>query len=187
MRSGRKRATYTSKELAKDMQVFLETGVHPHLERVQQEVAGGGHGVLTPLPDPDPTRPHVFMDITVDNKPAGGLLSLLSGCVVCAHVRRVWPCVTPPAGAVVSRYRVAAVPAARAYFHTTSNVTVSYSLLSCSIRVHTGRLVIELFEDVAPAAARHLLTRCSQGSAASVQGTMFHKLLPGYALFGGKR
>lgn len=50
-----------------------------------------------------------------------------------------------------------------------------------------GRLVIELFEDVAPAAARHLLTRCTPGAGASVQGTLFHKLLPGFGLFGGKR
>jgi hypothetical protein len=47
--------------------------------------------------------------------------------------------------------------------------------------------VIELFEDVAPAAAHHLLTRCTPGSAASVQGSLFHKLLSGYGLFGGKR
>lgn len=52
---------------------------------------------------------------------------------------------------------------------------------------HAGRLVVELFEDVAPAAARHLLTRCTQGSGASVQGSLFHKLLAGYGLFGGKR
>lgn len=116
-RSGRKRSTYTSKELRKDMEVFLETGVHPHLQRVQQDA--GSSDVLTALPDPDPSRPHVFMDITVDNKPA-------------------------------------------------------------------GRLVVELFEDVAPAAARHLLTRCTPGAGASVQGTLFHKLLPGYGLFGGK-
>ncbi len=70
-RSGRKRATYTSKELKKDMEVFLQTGVHPHLQRVQQQAAAGDD-TLTPLPDPDPSRPHVFMDITVDNKPAGG-------------------------------------------------------------------------------------------------------------------
>jgi hypothetical protein len=40
---------------------------------------------------------------------------------------------------------------------------------------------------VAPAAARHLLNRCLPGAAASVQGSSFHKLLPGYALYGGKR
>lgn len=116
-RSGRKRATYTSKELKKDMEVFLQTGVHPHLQRVQADP--GSNDVLTALPDPDPTRPHVFMDVTVDNKPA-------------------------------------------------------------------GRLVIELFEDVAPAAARHLLNRCTPGAGASLQGALFHKLLAGFGLFGGK-
>ena len=69
-RSGRKRTTFTGKELKKDMEVFLQTGVHPHLQRVQQQAASGDD-VLTALPDPDPSRPHVFMDITVDNKPAG--------------------------------------------------------------------------------------------------------------------
>lgn len=53
--------------------------------------------------------------------------------------------------------------------------------------LRAGRLVIELFEDVAPAAARHLLTRCTPGAEANVQGTLFHKLLPGFGLFGGKR
>jgi len=75
-RSGRKRSTYTSKELRKDMEVFLETGVHPHLQRVQQDA--GSSDVLTALPDPDPSRPHVFMDITVDNKPAGAYHSCLA-------------------------------------------------------------------------------------------------------------
>jgi hypothetical protein len=68
-RSGRKRATYTGKELKKDMEVFLQTGVHPHLQRVQQDA--GSNEVMVALPDPDPSRPHVFLDITVDNKPAG--------------------------------------------------------------------------------------------------------------------
>lgn len=58
------------------MEVFLETGVHPHLQRVQQDA--GSSDVLTPLPDPDPSRPHVFMDITVDNKPAGAYHSCLA-------------------------------------------------------------------------------------------------------------
>lgn len=55
------------------MQQFLETGKHPHLEQVQQEAASGRDGTLHPLPEMDPSRPFVFMDITVDNKPAGWL------------------------------------------------------------------------------------------------------------------
>lgn len=35
-RSGRKHSTYTSKELKKDMEKFLETGVHPDWQRAQQ-------------------------------------------------------------------------------------------------------------------------------------------------------
>jgi hypothetical protein len=74
-RSGRKRATYTGKELKKDMEVFLQTGVHPHLQRVQQDASS--NEVMVSLPDPDPSRPHVFMDITVDNKPAGVFANLI--------------------------------------------------------------------------------------------------------------
>lgn len=35
-RSGRKKSTYTNKELKKSMDKYLETGVHPDLQRAQQ-------------------------------------------------------------------------------------------------------------------------------------------------------
>jgi hypothetical protein len=35
-RSGRAKSTYTNKELKKNMEKFLETGVHPDLERAKQ-------------------------------------------------------------------------------------------------------------------------------------------------------
>lgn len=35
-RSGRAKTSYTSKELKKNMEKFLETGVHPDLERAKQ-------------------------------------------------------------------------------------------------------------------------------------------------------
>lgn len=50
-----------------------------------------------------------------------------------------------------------------------------------------GRLVIELFDDMVPAAANSFRSRCLPGSAGGLQGTLFHKLLPTYAIFGGKR
>jgi hypothetical protein len=35
-RSGRAKSSYTNKELKKNMEKFLETGVHPDLERAKQ-------------------------------------------------------------------------------------------------------------------------------------------------------
>lgn len=48
-----------------------------------------------------------------------------------------------------------------------------------------GRLIIELFDDIVPAAANHLRNRCMPGSSAGLAGTQFHKLLPHYAIYGG--
>ena len=50
-----------------------------------------------------------------------------------------------------------------------------------------GRLVIELFDDLVPAAANHLRNRCMPGSSAGLAGAHFHKLLPHYAIHGGYR
>ncbi|WIA22889.1 hypothetical protein OEZ86_009830 [Tetradesmus obliquus] len=115
-RSGRAKTSYTSKELKKNMEKFLETGVHPDLERAKQSASSG---VVVALPDPDSQRPHIFLDLSVDNR-------------------------------------------------------------------SVGRLVVEMFEDVAPAAARHLINRVQQGASASLHNCKFHKLLPYYALYGGK-
>ncbi|PNW72500.1 hypothetical protein CHLRE_16g686173v5 [Chlamydomonas reinhardtii] len=49
-----------------------------------------------------------------------------------------------------------------------------------------GRLVIELFEDHVPQAVTHFRNRCMPGSAAGLAGTAFHKLLPRFALYGGR-
>eukprot|EP00882_Tetradesmus_deserticola_P006761 GHRQ01007117.1.p3 GENE.GHRQ01007117.1~~GHRQ01007117.1.p3 ORF type:complete len:116 (+),score=40.05 GHRQ01007117.1:230-577(+) len=92
-RSGRAKSSYTNKELRKNMEQFLQTGVHPDLERAKQSA-----GVVVALPDPDAHRPHIFLELTVDNRNA-------------------------------------------------------------------GRLVIEMFEDMAPAAARHLINRCAAAAA----------------------
>lgn len=50
----------------------------------------------------------------------------------------------------------------------------------------TGRLVIELFTDVAPLAAAELRRRCSRGATGGLQGTVLHKVLRNLAVFGGK-
>lgn len=50
-------------------EMYLETGVHPEVERAQREAAQDSGFVS--LPDHDQHRPFVFWDITVDNKPTG--------------------------------------------------------------------------------------------------------------------
>jgi hypothetical protein len=47
--------------------LLFMSGEHPDLQRAAAQPSG----VLFPLPDKDPQRPHVFMDITIDGKPAG--------------------------------------------------------------------------------------------------------------------
>jgi hypothetical protein len=150
---------------------------HPHLERVQQDAAANRHENIHALPDMDPTRPHVFIDVAVDNKPAG----VCCGCCVVLWV--LWVCVLADLLCPRPLFPAALGCAAGRPAQPTSRCTMSWAL-SC---LHTGRLVIEIFEDAAPAAARHLLNRFMHGSAASVSGAPFHKLLPGYALYGGRR
>ncbi|KAK9819272.1 hypothetical protein WJX81_003438 [Elliptochloris bilobata] len=48
-----------------------------------------------------------------------------------------------------------------------------------------GRLLVEVFEDAAPLAARHFLNRCREGSSEGLQGTCVHRLLPDLGLFFG--
>lgn len=47
-----------------------------------------------------------------------------------------------------------------------------------------GRVVVELYQDIVPAAVGHVLTQCVNGG--SYQHTRVHKILKGLALFGGK-
>ncbi|BDA45262.1 probable peptidyl-prolyl cis-trans isomerase E [Coccomyxa sp. Obi] len=48
-----------------------------------------------------------------------------------------------------------------------------------------GRLVVEVFEDQAPLAARHLINRCREGTTDTLQLTSVHRLLPDMAMFFG--
>lgn len=65
-------------------EIFLETGVHPELERQAAAAAAEGPGGQITLPDHDQHRPFVFWDITIDNKPAGarGAYVLVLLCVL---------------------------------------------------------------------------------------------------------
>ncbi|KAG2435967.1 hypothetical protein HYH02_011681 [Chlamydomonas schloesseri] len=115
VRAGKKSSGTSAREIRKNIDKFLETGMHPELERMRQE-----HTLQIPaLPDLDINRPFVFMDISVANKPL-------------------------------------------------------------------GRLVFELFEDHVPQAVTHFRNRCMPGSSAGLAGTSFHKLLPRFALYGGR-
>ncbi|PSC70113.1 peptidyl-prolyl cis-trans isomerase H isoform A [Micractinium conductrix] len=106
---------YTSKDMQKDMEKYLETGVHPEVERArlaQQEV-------IPPLPERSTQRPHVFLDVEGNKKTQ-------------------------------------------------------------------GRLVVELFDDVAPVAVTHFRNRCSEGASDSFKGTAIHRLVKDMAAVGGR-
>lgn len=57
----------SSKDMRKNMERFLETGVHPELEAARREAGD----VLHPLPDVDTNRPFVFIDLQQAGKPLG--------------------------------------------------------------------------------------------------------------------
>ncbi|DBB00846.1 TPA: hypothetical protein ACH3X1_000769 [Trebouxia sp. C0004] len=48
-----------------------------------------------------------------------------------------------------------------------------------------GRLVIEIFEDLIPTTARHLMNRCREGMEDTFKNTSIYKLIPDLAAFGG--
>ncbi|GAB4816059.1 hypothetical protein N2152v2_003105 [Parachlorella kessleri] len=49
-----------------------------------------------------------------------------------------------------------------------------------------GRIVIELFDDIAPVAVSHFRNRCSEGASDTFKGTAIYKVLREQAIFGGK-
>jgi cyclophilin family peptidyl-prolyl cis-trans isomerase len=51
--------------------------------------------------------------------------------------------------------------------------------------VSAGRVVVEVFEDQAPLATRHLINRCREGTTDSLQDTYVHRMLPDLAIFFG--
>lgn len=68
VRSGRRRSTYTNAELRRNMQRFLDTGVHPDVETSRE---ARRQLVVARLPDVNTTRPHVFLDVAVNGTCAG--------------------------------------------------------------------------------------------------------------------
>lgn len=51
----------------------------------------------------------------------------------------------------------------------------------------TGRLTIELFDDIIPMGTAHLRNRCLPGSRVGLAGASVHKLVPHYAAFLGRK
>jgi hypothetical protein len=75
-RSGKPSTSVSSKQMKKNMEKFVTTGMHPELEKAHLERMRDHSN--KPLPELDQNRPFVFMDISIANKPAGGLM----GCAV---------------------------------------------------------------------------------------------------------
>jgi cyclophilin family peptidyl-prolyl cis-trans isomerase len=71
VRGGKPKGT-SSSQIKKNMETFLETGVHPEVERVQREQRE--ELKIYSLPDADINRAYVFLDITISGKPAGRLV-----------------------------------------------------------------------------------------------------------------
>jgi hypothetical protein len=68
-RSGRFKSSFTQRELKTMMEKYLETGVHPEIDRLERLQTGDVK--VFPFPDPDPHRPYLFLDISIGSKPAG--------------------------------------------------------------------------------------------------------------------
>lgn len=277
VRSGRPKSTLSKKDLQKNMEKFLETGVcvahnsscfglclintpvlihallaqvHPELERARQE----RDNTEQPLPAHDPTRPFVFLDLSIANKPAGGErggVQQAPAAAVCSavpaallgsavfdytlygqqlHLRpppvdfnpsllptpHPTPVPPPTHTAVPDDILHATSSACSAHFalppphppppapatpqhptscHSPRNLAhphptpVPTPLPNCPSPPHplSGRLVVELYQDIAPAAALHLRARCLPGSAATLVGGTFTKLLRHYAAWGCRR
>jgi cyclophilin family peptidyl-prolyl cis-trans isomerase len=53
-------------------------------------------------------------------------------------------------------------------------------------RKDVGRVVVELFDDILPAPARHVQARCTSAARDTFAGTCIHKILGGTSIYGGK-
>ncbi|CAD7698746.1 unnamed protein product [Ostreobium quekettii] len=80
-RTGRRRSTYTNKELQKDMEKFLETGEHPEMGREADDYRQVGS-----LPEVDPRRPCVFLDVGRAGEKIGRLVIELFVDIVAVSV-----------------------------------------------------------------------------------------------------
>mmetsp|Transcript_38722 Transcript_38722/g.99021 ORF Transcript_38722/g.99021 Transcript_38722/m.99021 type:complete len:301 (-) Transcript_38722:109-1011(-) len=66
-RTGRQKSTYTNKELRKNMDKYLETGVHPDFQPQSQSE-------VLQLPERDLNRPHVFLEFSVQGSVKGRVI-----------------------------------------------------------------------------------------------------------------
>jgi len=53
-------------------------------------------------------------------------------------------------------------------------------------RKDIGKVVVELFDDILPAPARHVQARCTATARDTFAGTCVHKILGGTSIYGGK-
>ena len=66
---------------------------------------------------------------------------------------------------------------------TLAHVVVIHHAAMQSLGLYAGRLLVEVFEDRIPLAARQLLNRCRAGSDGCFQGSTVPKLLPHLGVF----
>lgn len=59
------------------------------------------------------------------------------------------------------------------------------STASEGVLVRAGRVIVEVFLDLVPLAARAYLNRCRAGASGSLQGTAVHKTMPGLGVYAG--
>eukprot|EP01026_Neomeris_dumetosa_P030368 TRINITY_DN24320_c0_g2_i8.p2 TRINITY_DN24320_c0_g2~~TRINITY_DN24320_c0_g2_i8.p2 ORF type:complete len:301 (-),score=61.33 TRINITY_DN24320_c0_g2_i8:317-1219(-) len=84
VRSGRKRKGYSFRELKKNMAAFLSTGEHPTIQEANDRAKFDIE--IVPLPTWMLSRPHVFLEFTLDSKVLGRLIIELFGDFVSALV-----------------------------------------------------------------------------------------------------
>ena len=145
------------------MEIYKRTGVHPDL-------AGSQTNSVPPLPERDMNRPHVFMDLQLGKESLGEPLhAIVQQLVLCcwsAEIIRLWRDVivtcTPYPSQLQGMYGL-------------------QLLAPCA-----GRLVLEVFEDQAPLAARQLLNRCREGTRETLHNTHVHRLITDQGMFFGK-
>ncbi|KAL4534051.1 hypothetical protein Ndes2437B_g03354 [Nannochloris sp. 'desiccata'] len=84
----RKAATgYTSKDRKRDMDAFLETGMHPEVKRMRESEAFGRP--MPPLPTPLRSRPHIFFQFSISRKDVGRVVVELFDDILPAPTRHV--------------------------------------------------------------------------------------------------
>lgn len=147
--------------MPQDMEEYQKTGHHPAVERAKRD-----RDAIRLLPDPKPSRRHVFMDIDVQGRAIGG-----QGVVDdVAGDGGAWP------PSLVS------VPTPLGVHPNIALLSISQGRLSPS----AGRLVIELYDDLAPVPVGAFQNRCQPDASETFKGTIIHKLVAEQAAWGGR-